>query len=188
MRLFFAVWPAPPQRQMLTHLAHKLAKLSRARVNGADALHLTLAFLGEVEEQQLPELYALGASLAERQVPVEMLLTHSGGWDNGIVWAAPDATPPELAELAAHLNAGLQALALPVDKRRYKPHITLARRAHAPLAKHRLPQPIHFALDHLALVTSELTPAGSRYTNLQRWPLQGAATVTGDDLESPDPT
>jgi len=186
MRLFFAVWPQPAQRTALTHLAHKLARLSRARVNGADALHLTLAFLGEVDEARLPELYALGASLAERTVPGELALTHSGSWDNGIVWAAPDETPPALLALVAQLNSGLSSLALPVDKRRYKPHLTLGRRAHAPLAKRALPQPIRLAFDHIALVASESHSAGSRYTNLRCWPLLGT-TPPGVDLEPAAP-
>lgn len=180
MRLFFAIWPDPLARKTLTHLAHKLARFSRARVNGAEALHLTLAFVGELEEARLPELNALGASVAGSAAPGELVLTHSGSWDNGIVWAAPDATPDNLSALVAALNAGLKALELPVDTRRYKAHITLARRAHAPLAKHPLRQPIRLALDHLALVASELSSSGSRYTTLQRWPLQGQAAPGGD--------
>lgn len=181
MRLFFAVWPAPRQRHSLVQLAHKLANLSRARVNGADALHLTLAFLGEVDEAQLPPLFALGQALVEQQAAASLLLTHTGSWDNGIVWAAPEQTPLELVELVAQLNAGLQTLGLPVDKRRYKAHITLARRAHRPLAKHPLRQPIELAVDHLALVASELSSAGSRYTTLRRWSLAVPAS-TDDDV------
>jgi 2'-5' RNA ligase len=169
VRLFFAVWPAPRERKQLAALAHKLAHLSHGRASGLDNLHLTLAFLGDVDDSLLPALHTLGASLS--RLPIgEMPLTHTGSWPNGIVWAAPDTTPPELAQLVAELNAGIAALGLPVEKRRYAPHLTLVRRAQRPLATRAL-HPIPWVLDHLALVASELDASGARYTTLARWPL-----------------
>lgn len=175
MRLFFAVWPARREQKQLAALAHKLAHLSHGRASALDNLHLTLAFLGEVDDSLLPALQELGASLS-RLPSCAMPLTHTGTWPNGIVWAAPDGTPPALANLVAELNTGLTALGLPVEKRRYSPHLTLVRRAQRPLATHSI-KPVPWPLDHLALVASELEAKGSRYTTLARWnlaPLQSA--------------
>jgi 2'-5' RNA ligase len=171
VRLFFAVWPAASERQQLSALARKLAQLGHGRASSQDSLHLTLAFLGEVDEALLPALHALGVSLS--QLPSgQMPLTHTGSWPNGIVWAAPDATPPELSALVSALNEGIAALGLPVEKRRYAPHLTLVRRAQRPLTTRAI-KPISWPLDHLALVASELDTDGARYTTLARWPLNG---------------
>lgn len=183
MRLFFAIWPPAHQRDELARLARRLAHISRGRATEAANLHLTLAFLGEVDEALLPQLSALGVQLAALPA-APMALTRTGSWSNGIVWAAPEQTPAELLELVGQLNIGLAALGLPVEKRRYTPHLTLARRAHRLLAGHSI-EPVPWPLDHLSLVASQLDGAGSRYTILGRWPLTVPTPVAPVRADSP---
>ncbi|AXK38910.1 RNA 2',3'-cyclic phosphodiesterase [Crenobacter cavernae] len=183
MRLFFAVWPDNAARAALAQ--HAIGPWPHGtRPIRDDALHLTLAFLGDVDEAVLPALEALGARLGQRCVPTRMRLTKFGHWNNGIVWAAPERTPKALTGLVAELRQGLAELGVESDTRRYKPHITLARRAShlPPLA----PGAIVYPLDHLALVASEAGPTGQvAYRTLARWPLSGRKKRARSKPEAP---
>lgn len=171
MRLFFAVWPDDAARATLARLAAGPWPRG-ARPVTPEQLHLTLAFLGEVDEAVLPALTALGARLGQRCAPCRMRLTRAGLWTGGVAWLAPARTPAPLAGLVAALGAGLAELGVRADTRRFKPHITLARRAGpwTPTA----PSAIAYPIDHLALLASDTGPDGARYRTLARWPLSGA--------------
>src|SRR5262249_54713577 len=53
-------------------------------------------------------------------------------WPRGLVVLPVLQPPPALLELQRELAARLTSLALPVEQRAFRPHVTLARRAHGP--------------------------------------------------------
>jgi 2'-5' RNA ligase len=70
--------------------------------------------------------------------------------------------------MQAKLRQALKERGFRVDSRQFQPHVTLARKvgtAPAPAAV----APVAWPVDELALVESETTPNGSRYTPLARW-------------------
>jgi 2'-5' RNA ligase len=50
-------------------------------------------------------------------------------WPGGIAVLEASEVPPALAALQAGLGERLQALGLPVEARRWRPHVTFARKA-----------------------------------------------------------
>jgi len=52
-------------------------------------------------------------------------------WPRGLVVLEPLTVPDTLRSLHAELTATLRALGLPVERRRFQPHVTLARDAAA---------------------------------------------------------
>ena len=132
-----------------------------ARVK-ADKLHLTLHFLGEVAAVRIPEL------ARELRLPFNAFALELGQpaiWPNGVAVLQPHATPAALRNLHAALGARLAGLDVSVEKRPYRPHITLARRAHAaqpPPAGPALDWPVD---DGYVLVRS----AGSQYEVIERF-------------------
>lgn len=125
-RLFLALWPEPGVRHLLTEWRDAWTWPKGAAPVHADKLHVTLHFLGGVPSERLPEL------LDGFKVPFEpfrLALTHAALWHNGIAVLEPDLTPPALAALHARLSEALQALGLQPEARRYRPHVTMARRA-----------------------------------------------------------
>lgn len=98
-----------------------------ARVNPAK-LHLTLHFLGDVPAGRVPEL---ARSLQLRFEPFELELGDAAIWPNGVAVLRPHTIPPALQRLHDELGTRLTQLGLPVEDRPYRPHVTLARRAHA---------------------------------------------------------
>lgn len=125
-RLFVAVWPDAAARDAIAHWRQGWIWPAGAALVPAGRLHLTLHFLGNVAPARLP---ALTAGLRVPFEPFELQFGHAEVWPGGTAVLRSNATPPELDGLHRRLGAVLDALGLPLEPRRYKPHVTLARRA-----------------------------------------------------------
>ena len=139
-----------------------------------DTLHSTLAFLGEVEECRLEALRLATQETSGQRFELKLTAAHYWG-HNHIVYAAPDATPPQLAELVQELESRLRKHHFRFDIRSYKPHVTLLRNAHwsdAPLP----PMPaVSWEFNEFVLVQSLRDEDGApHYEVLARFPLQAA--------------
>jgi 2'-5' RNA ligase len=93
-------------------------------------LHLTLKFLGDVEERALPEVVE-AVSRASRQVSSFTLETRSlGAFPSPqrprVLWVGVEA-PDALYQLARDVDAELGRLGFPRERKRFHPHITLGR-------------------------------------------------------------
>jgi 2'-5' RNA ligase len=185
-RLFVAVDPPPAACAQLSAWARELARAASGtgwplRVLAPDALHLTLCFLGA---RPVAEIDALAASLAPACAPLGELRV-----------GAPVLLPPrrpralaveihdaagELAALHARLVAELAAVSgWQPERRRLRPHITLARvggaarGAEVPAMLPPTPG-LAFTPRWLVLYRSRLDPAGASYEALARCRLAGA--------------
>lgn len=126
-RLFLALWPDPDLRHQLAARRDAWVWPKGAMPVPADKLHVTLHFLGGVPSQRLPDLLAGFAVPFE---PFHLELDQATVWHNGIAVLEPAATPPQLAALHARLGDALMTLGLHPETRPYRPHVTMARRAH----------------------------------------------------------
>lgn len=164
-RLFFACDPGRVVRGRI--LAAR--PLHQGRTVDADNLHLTLAFLGSVPEGRLGELYAMAETIQLNSFRLN--LDRLGHWrQGGILWMAPSKTPQPLSDLAAGLARGLADLGFDPEQRRYKPHITLARRVRGFSAGGAI-APVHWWVSGFHLMESVPVGTGVRYRRLKRWPL-----------------
>jgi 2'-5' RNA ligase len=170
-RLFYAVWPDPATARHLHDATRQLHATCGGKLTRRETVHLTLVFLGNVAAAHLPELLEVG-----EQSVVEgftLPISRYGWWKhNGIVWAAPEATPPALTRLVANLEQGLVARGIGFDRRpRYVPHITLVRKAQrAPV----LAEPVatfDWKVSGFALMRSVLSAGGSAYEPVGTWAL-----------------
>ncbi|MFN3789232.1 RNA 2',3'-cyclic phosphodiesterase [Massilia sp.] len=125
-RLFLALWPDPGVRRLLSERRDAWAWPAGAAPVQADKLHVTLHFLGGLPSDRLPQLLD---GLAVPFEPFGLELTRAALWPHGIAVLEPGLTPPGLAALHARLSEALTALGLQPEARRYRPHVTMARRA-----------------------------------------------------------
>lgn len=165
MRLFLALNPPPELRQRLGELADMAHVRCGGRRMPDESLHLTLAFLGEVEKPKAAELVEWVQGLAIE--PGEWRLDRWGCfWRPGIVWVGGQAAVPGLERLQGHLWDTLEPLGLGARPARYTPHITLLRRA-AALQLEDLPSiDLRWSYDRLELIQSTLDERGARYRSL----------------------
>ena len=181
MRLFVALhpdaatqaWIAASQRR----LRKLLARFERAlRWVSPESSHITLAFLGEVQEAT-PIMQALEAC---RCPSLDLAVAGLGVFPNlrrpAVLWTSVSDATGNLAGLQSEI-AQLLAPWVKPERHRFEPHLTLARiRAGAhehlgpALAKlaadwDGTPQPWH--VESFALLRSQLDSAGAKYSIVQ---------------------
>ena len=169
LRLFFALWPAPPVREALATAAAPLLESCAGRPVPAQNYHLTLAFLGEVESSRLDSLRAAAGSV--HTAAFDLVLDTFGHWSRaGSAWLGSSRPKPAAAVLAATLWAALEPLGFTPETRPFVPHLTVlrrCRRCELPAS----PPPVRWPVREFVLVRSETRPEGAVYEILDRWGL-----------------
>ena len=126
-RLFVALWPSAAERDALAARQSRWHWPARARLVPPAKLHVTLHFLGNVPVGRVAEFRdALAAPFEPHALPLHV--AREGVWPGGIAVLAFDA-PPALQRLHDELAGRLRSLGWPVETRRFRPHVTLARHA-----------------------------------------------------------
>ena len=124
-RLFLALWPPAATRADIVRQADAWQWPAAARRTAPERLHLTLHFLGNVPAERVP---ALQRGLSFDWPGCELELDRAEVWPGGIAVLEASQVPAPLADLHARLGEALQRLEVPVETRRYRPHVTLARK------------------------------------------------------------
>lgn len=175
-RVFFGLWPSPELAGQLTALAEAAAGQFGGRPTRLDTIHLTLAFLGDIPEAQLPALCDVGRRVAFR--PFALSIDQVGFWPRQrLLWAGCRASVPALGDLVADLREALVAAGFSAHghERTFIPHVTLVRKIPTSSAgdiAHRLPPiaPLRWPCQDFVLVRSQLAVTGSRYQTIARFP------------------
>ena len=173
VRLFLALWPGAAQQAPIAQAQHAWAWPPRARCHALADWHVTLHFIGQVPLQRLA---GIRAGLQVAAPPCELVLDQPALWPHGLAVCEASATPPALAQLHARLGDALRALALPVDSRPWRPHLTLARNAQGAVPPGAM-APVCLPVMDYVLAASTGHPQ-QRYEILARYGLCGPAPAT----------
>jgi len=167
-RLFLALWPDEGQRQQLAGYLPLLRDCGGRKVP-LENLHITLAFLGSVDDTTLACLEQQLDAIAAFSFTLQM--DELGFWRRPqVVWLGAGETPPALTALVGELKKVMLGCDLEPESRPFQAHLTLMRKARrAPLAAD--PPLMAWPIRDFALVASETRPEGACYTVLRRWPL-----------------
>lgn len=123
MRLFAAIGFSPAAEDALVYAQDILRRAGRGSFPRREMLHLTLAFLGEVEDIAPAE-----AAVAALRGTGPFPLTLEGVGRFGDTWWAGIRENPALEALALGLQADLRRRGFFLEARPWLPHITLVRR------------------------------------------------------------
>jgi 2'-5' RNA ligase len=132
MRLFIAVNCDDEIKSRLLAIRDRIkAQSHKGNFPRPENLHLTLAFLGETPEDQIPAICAVMAKAGLPPFTVRLsrigCFKHSG---KELWWIGADESDPGLSpllELRRRLTAGLEAAGIVFDDRPFNAHITLGR-------------------------------------------------------------
>jgi 2'-5' RNA ligase len=167
--VFFALVPPVHIRETLGKLALKIAERVHGRAVPSENIHLTLAFIGAWPVVRMSMLMDIGGRIAAQ--PIELVLDTVGAFRRaGVAWIGVSTPPPALTLLASTLTTSLAAAGVPIEARRFHPHLTLARRCRGAHAVETA-GPYRWVADAMTLVASETRPEGSRYSPLATWAL-----------------
>lgn len=149
-----------------------------AKWSAQENLHLTLRFIGDVDEMTAREIDDVLSNLHSPSFELTLKgVGEFGGNEPHALWAGV-APCPGLTHLAAKIERGLQRIGRPAETRKYTPHVTLAylkdaplTRVHEFLAAHNLFDSGPFAARAYSLFSSHQTARGSLYRAERTYPL-----------------
>ena len=168
-RLFIALALPDAVLRSLEPLARGLGDV---RWLAADQQHLTLRFIGELDQGRLDEV-AEALALVEG-LPLELRLEGLGHFprrgEPRVLWVGV-ARNAELASLKRRIDRALAAVGVAPEGRKFAPHVTIARirgplspdRLATYLMRHSLYRSEPFAISDFHLFTSWLKPYGAEY-------------------------
>ena len=163
----------------LIRLQSELKKSLKGQISWVEPknIHLTLRFLGQIDDHQLEEIKKIVEEIAKRIKQFNM--------DLGVIGAFPDDSNPrivwiginfgfnQLNEINAELEDKLETINFAVGEKYFHPHLTIARikSLDGKNMLHEITQKIHpkqlpETIDRLIIFQSELTPQGAKYTKL----------------------
>ncbi|MBI1211457.1 MAG: RNA 2',3'-cyclic phosphodiesterase [Alphaproteobacteria bacterium] len=141
-----------------------------ARWTPSENMHLTLRFIGEVNEAVARDIDDMLADIREPSFSLALKgVGQFGGKEGRALWAGV-SNGDALQHLAAKIESALQRMGLPAETRKYSPHITLARLRDVPmgdiqnfLSTHAMFKSPTFEVTQFALFSSQQSAKGSRY-------------------------
>jgi 2'-5' RNA ligase len=194
MRLFVAIdLEEEIRRRIAVYLQGLSGFAPEARWAGSESLHVTLKFIGEQPEEQIPVLQKALASVQTK--PISLAFRGYGFFPTAraprVFWLGIEANE-DLPNLAAQADTALAALVIPREEHAFTPHLTLARsgsgaprlrreeksssrfeRLQKQLAAMPTPDFGTMTAREFFLYRSQLSPKGSHYTKLASFPLRG---------------
>jgi len=182
MRLFIALSISADVRESLASLLNELRCAdSKPRWVDPENLHVTLKFIGHIDDERLPSIVA---ALQKVPAPSQIALEFRGigFFPNDrrptVVWVGIQA-PPELAALADRVEQSLASCSISPETRPFTPHLTLARFKEA-----RLSQDLRILIANskdrsfgkqisteFRLMESKTKSTGAEYTTLHSFPI-----------------
>ncbi len=186
MRLFVAIEiPSEIRLELERRSLPARPNLPRARWLRPQAMHLTLAFLGDTDPEVLPQLHRELRRAFAAGEPMALTMAEVGAFPprgrKRVLWVGVEAEG-DLGGLQARVAEAVeQAAGIEVERRPYHPHLTLGRckppwppAAVARLAAAFGEQPAGaFTAERGSLIASELHRSGARYSTVETYPLGG---------------
>jgi 2'-5' RNA ligase len=181
-RTFLAIeLPDEVRAALAREIAHLARALPDVRWSDPAGMHLTLAFLGELDDARLADATAAAEEAAATATPFALQLVGLGSFgpprSPRVLWAGVGGDLTRLLTLQERLASALDARGFPREQRPFAPHLTLAR-LKMPLPPAELAAlpcllsapvvPVAWTVDAIAVMKSELLRSGARYTALGR--------------------
>lgn len=179
-RYFLAIPLPEAHRALIAKLRETMPGFSWT---SSEKVHLTLRFLGEMEDEAVT---GLEEALARIEVepfilPLEGIGVFPPRGHPRVVWVGVGKGHPRLFQLRQRIDDNLLALGVEADLRTFHPHVTVARLRpeSSPAAaalfvkKHRSFVGPPFRVDRFQLWSSQLQAGGSVYSEVADFPLLG---------------
>ncbi len=176
LRLFVALEIPHEVRRAIASIG---SGLPEARWVAPESLHITLRFIGEVEEYVAEDIDA--ELIGVRARPFTVALSGLGCFESRdrvrAVWARV-AAGDELSQLQRSVELALRRAGVASDTHKFVPHVTLTRLRQVPvdevvpyLQLHGDFRSVPFEVDHFTLFRSHLGHGGSHYEPLAHYDL-----------------
>lgn len=179
MRAFIALELPKEIKNTLSQLQNRL-KTSKADVKWVEPqnIHLTLKFLGEIEEKKLEKIAQAAEAVAKKTAAFYIHIWNIGAFPKidfpRVIWAGIDKGDQETKDLARQLEEKIAEIGIPKEDRPFSSHITIGR-TRSNLNRQDLAQNLsnlidglkektpEFLVSKITIFKSTLTPKGPIY-------------------------
>ena len=152
-RLFFALWPEMEVRQAIARQTAPYLKKNNGRVIPAANLHITLHFIGSVDDEMAGCLHT--AASAVKAEPFQLELDTFGYFSRArIAWLGVTQTPQAVLHLKQALGEQLTDCGYRPESRKFSPHVTLMRNCRRPVSALRGEVSIPWTVNRFVLLES----------------------------------
>ncbi len=145
-----------------------------------EGIHITVKFLGQIEEATVGLMREVLAPVGERYAPVKARLGQLGAFPSSrsarVIIVKLKEGVEEIQAIFNDVEDGLETIHVEREKRGLVPHITLGRRRIPKPFPNGDPVPVEekgFVIENLVLFKSTLTPGGAIYTPIWKIRLGG---------------
>lgn len=186
MRVFIAIELESSIKENIARIQTRL-KVIQGKIKWVEpsSVHLTLRFLGEIEEEKLEKVHQITQELGKRVPPFKIEVKGMGvfpGFSSPrVIWIGARDTSGELGKMAAWLEEALVREGFVREKRKWKAHLTLGRvkflkeseRLRELIQKEMETEAGKMEVKDITIMRSQLTPKGSIHTSLGKIDLKG---------------
>jgi len=189
IRTFIAIELPEEIKKELGVIQSKLDTSSKEYIKwvNTDGIHLTLKFLGNITEDRIKEIAQAMTNSVQGVRPFNLCLEGLGVFPNPnrtqVAWVGLTGELDKLSTLQKQLEANLEKLGFTPEKRRFSPHLTLARLRNQALPPERqafgkLVSETGFKSDKvikvtsLSLMKSQLMASGAIYSRIASVPIK----------------
>ena len=178
MRSFIAIDLPPGIKEAIKDVVRELSPGSSGiRWVPVENIHLTLKFLGEVKEDQVPGVENQLRAAAGRHQAFNITVKGAGAFPNlrspNVLWIGIEVSEA-LSSLFRDIDAGMSGLGFEPEARRFSPHLTIGRvkdkngTAPAMMGISTYKETIFGTIDvqEIRLMKSVLKPSGAEYSGI----------------------
>lgn len=178
IRAFIALPLPETVKEALSSVSATLRKTMDARWVKPEAMHLTMKFLGDIDEKDIEGMAKKLDEISQLYQPFAMSLAGPGAFPSTkrarVIWAGIDADISRLRNLSASIDDMLADYGIAKEGRPFTAHVTLARLREPSMINLDVRiEKITFIIDGMHFYKSDLTPQGARYTLLHSSPFTG---------------
>jgi RNA 2',3'-cyclic 3'-phosphodiesterase len=175
----FIAFDTPPTLKAEICRIQSALKECRADVRweSENKFHVTIKFLGDVEEMILPEIISNVKTITEQYYQFPIIYQNVGAFPNNkrprVLWVGCTNTDQQLLRMKEQLDQSLKKFGFEIEDRQFHPHVTLGR-VKSPSGLKNLIQtlenitfePRQVSIADILVVKSILKPSGSEYSTL----------------------
>ena len=186
MRTFIAVEiPGEIRRSLGEYTTMLRGMVPHVKWVSSENMHLTIKFLGEVNENRIGEITEFSELALKGFSPFTVEFSHLGFFPNSrtprVIWIGTSGAVDKLLELYQDMEESLEKIGFDREAKTFSPHLTIGRAKH--LARITVPsgipefEEVSFEVKGISLIKSTLTPQGPVYEQLVDMPFPESAVT-----------
>lgn len=182
MRTFFCLELPKNVKREIKSTSRSIDSPAYVKWVSRENLHITLKFLGDVNQSQIPKINGRAKESAGRvdqfEIKIDKLSAFPKASFPKVIWLGSNSPPDEIFKLHKDLEESLVSLGFERENRDYTPHITLGRtkeedqskveKLGSNLEKLDLDECWKFPIERLTLMESKLKSEGPVYNPVFR--------------------